>query len=160
MPRSLVRTVHRVAGILGFLTILAFWSATVLTEAFGGPAAIVAVKQAILYGMAVLAPALAAAGATGFTLGGRSVSPVVAAKRRRMPVIALNGLLVLVPSAFYLAASAAAGRFDTAFVVVQAIEMAAGALNLVLMGLNIRDGLKLRPRRPRSRRDAAAARAG
>ena len=38
---------------------------------------------------------------------------------------------------------AAAGRFDTAFYVVQAAEPVAGTVNFVLMGLNVRDGLRI-----------------
>ena len=90
---------------------------------------------------------MAAAGATGFRLGGSSRAPVIAAKRRRMMAIAANGLAVLVPSAFFLAARAGAGQFDTAFYAVQAIELTAGAVNLGLMALNMRDGLALTKRR-------------
>jgi hypothetical protein len=86
---------------------------------------------------------MALAGATGFSLGGRSKAALVAAKRRRMPVIALNGLLILVPCAVFLAGRAGSDTLDAAFYTVQAIELIAGALNLVLMGLNIRDGLRL-----------------
>lgn len=60
-----------------------------------------------------------------------------------MPIIALNGVLVLVPAAFFLAWRSAAGVFDGSFYAVQAIELAAGAANLVLLALNMRDGLRL-----------------
>jgi hypothetical protein len=60
-----------------------------------------------------------------------------------MPLIAANGLLVLIPSALFLASKASAGEFDTAFYAVQAIELAAGAANIMLLGLNMRDGLKM-----------------
>jgi hypothetical protein len=60
-----------------------------------------------------------------------------------MPLIAANGLLVLIPSALFLAAKARAGEFDTTFYAVQALELAAGATNLILLGLNMRDGFKL-----------------
>lgn len=36
-----------------------------------------------------------------------------------------------------------AGVFDTKFYLVQAAELLAGAINLTLMGLNMRDGLRL-----------------
>jgi len=151
MPgRSVIRTVHLVAGVVGFLTILTFWSATVISELLGDHAAIAAVKQAILWGMIVLIPTMATVGGTGFNLGGGSTAPVVVVKRRRMPVIALNGFLVLVPSAFFLAGRAAAGQFDGAFAIVQTIELTAGAGNLALMGLNIRDGLRLTAKRRRA----------
>ena len=99
--------------------------------------------------MRVVGPQVTA-GASGFSLGGKSKAALVAAKRRRMPVIALNGLLILVPCAVFLAGRAGTGTFDAVFYAVQAIELIAGALNLVLMGLNIRDGLRLSGRRGRT----------
>ncbi len=143
MNRRVLRRVHRAAAITAFATILTFWTSTVVTELFATTAAVAAVKTAILWGMAVLIPAMAIAGATGFKLGGAHPHPLAAAKRRRMPIIALNGLLVLVPAAVFLAQRAAAGRFDRCFVAVQALELIAGAVNIVLMGLNIRDGIAL-----------------
>lgn len=100
-------------------------------------------KTAILWGLFLLVPAIAIAGATGFRLAKRSADPRAARKGRRMPVIALNGFLVLVPCAIFLHARAVAGDFGGAFVLVQGIELLAGAVNLALMGLNLRDGLAL-----------------
>jgi len=60
-----------------------------------------------------------------------------------MPVIAANGLIVLVPAAWFLAGKSAAGEFDSTFYIVQAVELLAGAANLTMMGLNIRDGLRM-----------------
>jgi len=143
--------VHLVAGILAFVLIVTFWTSAIVSEAFGGAAMIASVKQAILWGMLLLIPAMAAVGGTGFRLGGKSTATVVAAKRRRMPVIALNGLLILVPAAFFLAARAGAGRFDAAFYAVQGIELAAGSVNIALMSLNMRDGFAMtRKRRNRT----------
>lgn len=139
MPRLL----HPVAASIAFLVILIFWLATALSELSGSVAAIVAVKRAIPWGLLVLIPALILTGASGFRLAGGSADPRILAKKRRMPIIAANGLLVLVPAAFYLAALAGRGTFDTGFYLVQAIELVAGAVNLVLMGLNMRDGLTL-----------------
>ena len=154
MSRTVVALVHRIAGVLAFLLVLAFWLSTAAVELFGDPAAVAAVKQAIIWGMAHLVPAIAIAGATGFRLGGKSAAPVIAGKRRRMPILALNGLLVLVPSAIFLAMRAAEGRFDAVFYAVQAAELAAGAVNIALLGLNIRDGFAMT--RPRRLRRAAA----
>jgi hypothetical protein len=80
---------------------------------------------------------------------------LVDAKKKRMPFIAVNGLLVLVPCAIVLNRWAAAASFDTAFYVVQSIELVAGAVNLALMGLNARDGLRMAGRL-RSKPTAAA----
>lgn len=142
----MIRKIHPIAGAVSMAMIAAFWLATVATELFGGPAAVLAAKTAILWGLLVLVPSLAITGATGFRMGARSANPRIVAKRRRMPVIGLNGLLVLVPCAVFLQARAAAGEFGGAFLAVQGLELLAGAVNLVLMGLNMRDGFALRPR--------------
>lgn len=73
--------------------------------------------------------------------------PLIGAKKRRMPLIAANGLVILVPSALYLAAKAEAGAFDAAFYGAQALERVAGAVNIALLGLNMRDGFHLTARR-------------
>jgi hypothetical protein len=136
--------IHAIAGTIGFLTILAFWLSTVASETLGGPAVIASVKNAILWGMLVLIPCLMITGASGFALGKKRNDPRITAKKKRMPFIAANGIVILIPSAVFLADQAAAGTFGTAFYTVQAIELIAGAINLRLMGLNIRDGLALR----------------
>jgi hypothetical protein len=157
MTRKSVGRAHIVAAIVAFLTIAAFWTSTALSEAFAGPETIAAVKAGILYGMTVLIPAMIVAGATGYRLGGKSAAPIVAAKRRRMPFIALNGLLVLVPCAIFLAGKAARMEFDAVFYAVQAVELVAGGVNIALMGLNMRDGFRLTRKRRAPARSIAAA---
>ncbi|PWC43891.1 hypothetical protein [Azospirillum sp. TSO22-1] len=146
----MIRALHPIAGVTGLLTIAAFWTSTVAAEAFGSDATVLAVKTAILWSLLLLVPALAITGITGVRMAGGSADPRIVRKRRRMPVIALNGLLVLVPCAVFLQARAAAGEFGGAFIAVQAIELLAGAANLTLIGMNLRDGLAL------ARRTAAA----
>ncbi len=147
------KLVHPVAGAIALLTIASFWFSTLISELSGSVEAVVAVKTAIPWGFLLLIPALAAAGGTGVSLAGGQAKGLAATKLRRMPVIAANGLLILVPSALFLAWKASAGEFDAAFYGVQAIELVAGAANLVLLGLNMRDGLRMtgrlrvRPRR-------------
>jgi hypothetical protein len=82
-------------------------------------------------------------GGTGFALSQGWGGALVDRKKRRMRVIAGNGLLILVPAAIVLDRLAAAGTFDPSFYLVQAVEILAGGANLTLMGLNIRDGLRL-----------------
>ena len=142
-PASPCKLAHRTAGMLAFAIIATFWLSTAVSELFGSPQAIAAVKKAILYAMVVLIPALAITGASGFSLGKGRGGARLEAKRRRMPLIAANGILVLVPSAVFLAMKARAGVFDTAFYTVQAVELVAGAFNLVLIGRNIADGLAI-----------------
>ncbi|NJL50653.1 MAG: hypothetical protein HC909_02980 [Blastochloris sp.] len=138
-----LRRLHPVAGMLALATIATFWISTVVIEAQGTPADIAKVKSLILWGMLVLIPAIALAGASGLRLGRTSLHPLAAAKQRRMPIIAANGLIVLSPCAIFLANRAAAGLMDETFYVVQAIELAAGAVNISLIALSARDGLKL-----------------
>lgn len=142
----MIKRLHPVAGFIAFLTILGFWLSTIASEIQGDPATIAAVKLSILQGLLLLVPSIALAGATGFRLGGKSPHPDIVRKRKRMPIIALNGIVVLVPCAIFLQQRAAAGQFDQSFLVVQAIELVAGAINLALLGLNIRDGFRLRHR--------------
>ncbi|WP_022723083.1 hypothetical protein [Rhodopseudomonas sp. B29] len=139
----MIRALHPVAGIVAFLTILSFWISTVIVELGGDPASIAAVKLAILWGLALLVPSIAFAGASGFRIGGKSPHPILVAKRLRMRFIAINGIVVLVPCAIFLQQRAGAGVFDQTFSVVQAIELIAGAINLALIGRSIRDGFRL-----------------
>lgn len=142
----MIRRLHPIAGGLSLATILVFWLSTVASELSGSSPIIVAVKQAIPWGFLLLVPAIAVAGASGFRLGKGWPGPLVAAKRRRMPIIALNGICVLVPCAFALAYLSSEGRFDSLFYIVQAVELIAGAGNMLLMALSLRDGLRIRHR--------------
>ncbi|MEM8814847.1 MAG: hypothetical protein AAGE85_03415 [Pseudomonadota bacterium] len=148
------RQVHAAAGALGFAVILSFWLSTVVAELTASAATIALVKNAILWGMIVLIPALMITGASGMSLGAGRTGALLKRKRRRMLLIALNGVLVLAPSAFFLANRASAGVFDTWFYGVQGVELAAGALNLFLIGRNIRDGLRMSGRFRRKRAHA------
>lgn len=142
--------IHAIAGAIGLLMILTFWSSTVLSELFGSYETIAVVKGWILKGMFILIPAMAIVGGSGMSLGSGRTEKLVSAKQKRMPIIAANGLLILLPMAFFLEAKAAAGTFDTMFYILQGIELIAGATNLTLMGLNMRDGIRLTGRKSQS----------
>lgn len=135
--------IHAIAGSIAFLTILSFWTSTLFSELFASHATIAMIKGLILQGMFILIPAMIIVGSTGMALGGKREDALPVAKKKRMPIIALTGLLVLLPAAFYLESKAVAGSFDLWFYVIQAVELIAGASNLRLIGLNIRDGLQL-----------------
>ncbi len=143
------KTIHPVAGALALLCIVAFWLSTALSELLGSDAAIRAVKTAIPWGFLVLVPALMAAGGSGFALSQGRRGGLVGTKLRRMPWIAANGVLVLIPAALFLAHKARAGEFDGIFYAVQALELAAGAVNIALLGLNMRDGFRITSQRRR-----------
>lgn len=142
--------IHVIAAIIALLTILTFWLSTVVSELFGSRDLIVWVKMAIPWGLILLIPALIVTGGSGMAMGKRRTDAPILAKKRRMPIIAAIGLLILVPSALFLAWKASHGQFDTLFLAIQGLELLAGATNITLMGLNVRDGLiaagRLRPR--------------
>jgi hypothetical protein len=139
----MIKVIHPVAGAVALLTIATFWLSTATTELFGSQQAVVAVKTTIPWGFLLLIPALAAAGVSGFALAKGQRKGLIGAKIKRMPFIAGNGIIILIPSALFLAAKAGAAEFDASFYAVQALELAAGATNIVLLGLNMRDGLKI-----------------
>ena len=143
----MIKRLHPIAGALALVTIASFWLSTAFSEVFGSEALVVTVKTAIPWGFLILVPALAAAGGSGFKLAGGRRAGVVGTKARRMPFIAANGILILIPAAFFLAYKADLGAFDSAFYTIQGLELVAGAVNLTLLGLNMRDGMKLRSRR-------------
>lgn len=139
----MAKVVHPLAGAVALLAITAFWLSTVLSELFFSEAAVIAVKTAIPWGFLLLIPTVAATGGSGFAWSKGQRTGVVGAKLRRMPLIAANGILVLIPSALFLAAKASAGEFDMAFYAVQALELVAGAANVTLLDLSMREGLRL-----------------
>ncbi|HRK24904.1 MAG TPA: hypothetical protein PLQ11_08115 [Beijerinckiaceae bacterium] len=145
----MLKRIHPVAGAIALLVIATFWISTVASELFGSPETVAAVKLAIPWGFLLLVPALVATGGSGMKLAaGRRGGPL-GKKMKRMPLIAANGLLVLIPAALFLAAKARAGVFDTSFYAVQTLELVAGAVNLVLLWRNFQDGLRLSGRRRR-----------
>ena len=123
-----------------------FWTSAIFWELVGSHVLIVAVKTSVLWGMLILIPAMATAGATGASLGKKMRLPQVARKSGRMKIIAANGLLVLLPSAVFLAMRAQDGLFDTLFYTVQTVELLAGATNMTLLALNLKDGLSIAAR--------------
>ncbi|MDU8927524.1 hypothetical protein RXV86_09025 [Alisedimentitalea sp. MJ-SS2] len=143
-------TIHIATAALAMLLIATFWVSTLATELFASHQTVASVKWLIVYGMGLLIPSIATAGATGNSLGRGWRLPAVARKKRRMGFIAANGLLILLPSAVFLAFRAGAGQFDTLFYTVQALELIAGATNFTLMALNMRDGRAI-SRRKRTR---------
>jgi hypothetical protein len=141
---AMTRIVHPVAGAVALVTIAVFWVSTALSGLFASDTTVAAVKMAIPWGFLLLVPALVAVGGSGFALAKGRRGGLIGAKAKRMPLIAANGLLVLIPSALFLASKAGAAEFDAGYYTVQAVELAAGVVNITLLGLNMRDGLTMR----------------
>ncbi len=136
--------IHLIAAFTATLCIATFFTSTLLVELFGTHETIAVVKNLIVMpGLFILIPAMAITGTTGFALSKVKSGKIVKKKLKRMPFIAANGLLVLLPAAIMLDLWAASGLFDSRFYIVQGIELMAGAVNLTLMSLNIRDGFKV-----------------
>lgn len=138
---------HAVAGGVAMLIIATFWTSTLAAELFLGRGAVVAVKHSIVhFGLIPLILMMISVGASGNILGKGRGGRLIESKRKRMPIVALNGLLVMVPSALYLNHKAAAAQFDSAFYAAQAVELAVGLVQLTLLGMSFRDGLILKGR--------------
>lgn len=136
--------IHRTAAVIATLCITTFFTSSILIELFGSDESIAMVKRLIVMpGLFILIPAIAITGGTGFALSSNRKGRLVESKKKRMPFIAANGLLVLLPAAIFLDQWATSGAFDTKFYMVQGLELIAGAINLSLMGLNIRDGRRM-----------------
>lgn len=141
----MLKIIHLIAGVIATLTIATFFAATVIAELLGTQQQIVLVKNLIVSpGLFILIPAIALTGMTGFKLAATRRGEVVARKQLRMVFIAANGLILLLPAALHLQHLATLGTFDLLFYLIQIVELSAGAVNLILMSLNIRDGLRFR----------------
>jgi hypothetical protein len=140
MPKK----IHLIASLLATLTIATFFISTLAVELFGTHESLALVKALIVMpGLLILVPAIAITGGSGMYLSKSRRGRLVESKKKRMPFIAANGLLVMIPCAIFLNRWAAAGTFDTTFYVVQALELLVGAVNLSLMGMNVRDGFTM-----------------
>lgn len=147
---STLPKIHAAAGLVALLTILALQSLVALAEASGYPAEIAASRATALWLVALLlAPALAVTGASGARLGRGWRAPLVATKMARMKAVAALGLLVLVPLAIALWLLASRGMIDGRFHLLTRLETLAALTNVLLLGLNLRDGLRLRRPAPR-----------
>jgi hypothetical protein len=142
MKSTLVK-VHAAAASLALLIIVSFFSSSLLSELLGSQQQVATVKNAIFYAVWFLIPFMAITGITGAKLAGKVKGGLIGKKMKRMPIIALNGLLILLPAAVYLRSLAMAEDFSTVFYVVQGVELLAGAINITLLSMNFRDGIKV-----------------
>lgn len=121
--------VHAAAAFIGFLVIATFWSSTVISELFMDHAAVATVKHSIALALFFFVPIMALAGLTGKKL--RLTNSL-------MPKIAANGTLILMPCAIILNLLAQRNDFSALFYSLQALELVAGAANLIMITLHLR----------------------
>lgn len=143
--------IHAAFGATALLIIATFWTATVTTIVIGDKYLIAMAKLGIAWGLLALIPMLILTGLSGNRLGQNMRGPLIGAKQKRMKIIAFNGIVFLVPSALILLPLAMQGQGGLLYWTIQTLELLAGATNITLLGLNMRDGLRL------SRRRAATA---
>lgn len=146
--KKMKRQIHLIGAILSTLCIGLFFTSSILVELFGSQDSVSIVKRLIVSpGLFILVPSIAITGATGFRLSKNRKGVLVGHKKIRMPFIGANGILILIPAAIFLDQLAAAGSFGIQFYIVQGIELLAGATNLTLMVMNMRDGFRLAGKR-------------
>ncbi|MDI2090895.1 hypothetical protein [Commensalibacter oyaizuii] len=135
--------IHRIAGITALIILLIFWFSTVTTELSGHLNFIKNVKILIPYGFIFLIPALIIVSGTGSKMAGKINNPAIHHKKKRMPFIALNGLIILIPCALYLRYLAVHEHLDFTFFLIQIVELIAGGVNITLLMLNVLAGINL-----------------
>ena len=137
------KKVHLVAALLSFATLAQYFVSVVLVEGFGNYAAIILMRHYLAFGLLILIPALLIAAVTGMSLATGRSSPLLRGKMNRMTTATALVILVLAPATLYLSMKAGSGAFDRSFVLVQLAELFVIGACLLLLGRNIRDGLKL-----------------
>mgnify|MGYP000078031712 CR=1 FL=1 len=145
MKNTLV-IIHKTSALTAFILIATFFSSSLFVDMFADQQAVVMVKTNIFYGVFLLIPLMVITGITGVKMAPKVTSGPIASKKKRMPFVAANGLLILLPAAYILKNLALEGEFNSVFYFIQTIELLAGFINLSLMALNIRDGFKLKNR--------------
>jgi hypothetical protein len=156
MNRPFLVRIHLTGAIGALILIAAFFVSSVILELATETSELHALRLAIVVALPVLVGCLVAAGLTGRKLagpklggpklGGTVRAAIVRRKQRRLQLAAAIGLVVLIPCAVIL-------YLVTPTVTVQITELVAGAVNITLLGLNVRDGRRLtrRPRQPQPR---------
>lgn len=143
MKTKTLKNIHKVAAILAFLLITSFLTSTIIADLLATPEKIAQVKNTILMFIPILILAMIATGLSAKKLYPSAVTGKFKLKQTRLKVAAINGTLILLPAAIVLAKWSALGQFDGLYWTVQILEVIAGMTNLTMIGLNIRDGIRL-----------------
>ncbi len=142
MKRTKIITAHISATAVATLTISCFFTFSLIAEIMGDPLFIKQVKTGILYSLPILLITMPILGLSGKNLAGNSKNPIIAQKMKRMKLVALNGI-ILISLAIYLYYHALYKTIDTTFLYIQIVELVIGGINLSLIGMNIRAGMRL-----------------
>lgn len=142
MKRKTIVKVHFIATVIAGLTIVTFFSLSLIAEIKGDIQFIKSVKAFILYALPVMVIAMPMLKITGDKLAGKSNNPIILAKKRRMKLMIVNGV-GLISLAVFLYYRSHFHTIDHVFLVAQIAEFGFGLGNLTLIVLNARSGLQL-----------------
>lgn len=143
MNTNALKIIHKTAAILAFILITSFLTSTIIADLLSTPEQIAQVKSTILMFIPGLILAMMATGISAKKLYSSALKGVFKVKQSRMKIAAINGTFILLPAAIVLAKWSALGQFDGLYWTVQILEIIAGMTNLTMIGLNIRDGIRL-----------------
>ena len=142
MKRRTLVKIHVIATVIAIMTIGSFFICSLVAEVNGDKTLIKNVKEVILFSLPLLLIAMPALRITGNVLAGKSQSPIILAKRKRMRFVLINGI-ALIALACFLYYRSHYKAIDNIFLAAQFAEFALGLTNLVLIGMNIKSGLRL-----------------
>ena len=147
MENNIMR-IHFFAGIAVLIILSTFWVALIISDFFLGHEAVAQVRLGIVYALIVLIPSMIAVKATGGKLGKNRMDDTrIQQKKKRATWMAINGVLIMVPAAFFLNYKASSGEFDTVFYIVQGIELLVGSFQYYFVLKNFNVGMSLRKER-------------
>lgn len=143
MNTKTLKNIHKIAAILALVLITSFLTSTIIADLLATPQQIAHVKNTILMFIPGLILAMMVTGISAKKLYPGAMKGALKIKETRMKIAAINGVIVLLPAAIVLARWSALGQFDGLYWAVQILEIIAGMTNLTMIGLNIRDGIRL-----------------
>ncbi|CCG42001.1 hypothetical protein [Magnetospirillum molischianum] len=142
---------HPLAARVTLGLFVLIWGSAVTAGLFADRELLAFIKEVVVWSLFPLVPIAMITAITGLQLTRVRPSQISERKRRRLRLIAAISIVVLLPATLWLDAQAQQDSVDgTLFFIVQGIELAAGLVTLVLMGISVRDGIL-------AKREAASA---
>lgn len=142
MKRKNIVKAHFIATIAAGITIVTFFSLSLVAELRGDVQLIKNVKAFILYALPVMVVAMPMLKITGDKLAGKSTNPIILAKKKRMKLMIINGIC-LITLAVFLYYRSHFHTIDNVFFIAQLAEFVFGLGNLTLIFLNAKNGMQL-----------------
>lgn len=137
--RKFLSKIHKILGILALLVISSFFLSSFYGEINGNHSIILSIKTFIVFTIPIMLVLMPTCAIIGKKIAGKSKSPIIKSKNKRVKFIALNGI-ILITLAIVLYQRAVNGKIDDTFLTIQIVEFIFGFTNIVMLGLMIRDG--------------------